>query len=199
LLVHAAGWVSGGHPREIGHGKTPNVISGFGNPCNRTQNSLLFAKQFPDRLTRELLQKWLLCRRLLPLKSGARASTSQNSLLISLLAGKSRSETGFAWLQPPPPSLPKPATDSSLAESPLLRPKSARGSLQFPVSARRHRLQVPFEAPVSGGKNPVPNSNRAGLRFPVSARRHRLQAPFGRVSLRRAKSRSRQPIDDNGA
>ena len=32
------------------------------------------------------------------------------------------------------------------------------GPLAFPVSARRHRLQLPFEAPVSGGKNPVPNS-----------------------------------------
>ena len=72
-------------------------------------------------------------------------------------------ETGFGELRPPPPSLPKPAIDSSLAEGPFLWPFLARGGLQFPVSARRHRLQVPFEAPVSGGKNPVPNSNSATL------------------------------------
>ena len=62
------------------------------------------------------------------------------------------------------PSLPKPATDSSLAEKPFLRPFLACGGLWFPVSARRHRLQAPFGAPVSEGKNPVPNSKRAGLR-----------------------------------
>jgi len=48
-LVHAAGWGSGGHPRETGHGKTPTVISGFGNPCYRikipcsSQNNSLIA------------------------------------------------------------------------------------------------------------------------------------------------------------
>ena len=61
------------------------------------------------------------------------------------------------------PSLPKPEVDSSLAEKPFLRPSLARGGLRFPVSARRHRLQAPFGAPVSEGKNPVPNSNWAGL------------------------------------
>jgi hypothetical protein len=59
-------------------------------------------------------------------------------------------------------SLPKPATDSSLAERLFLRPFLASGGLRFPVSARRHRLQAPFDVPVSGGKNPVPNSKRAG-------------------------------------
>ena len=58
----------------------------------------------------------------------------------------------------PPPSLPKPATDSSLAEKPFLRPFLACGGLRFPVSARRRRLRAPFGGPVSGGKNPVPNS-----------------------------------------
>ena len=67
-------------------------------------------------------------------------------------------ETGFAGLHPPPPSLPKPATDSSLAEKPFLRPFLACGGLRFPVSARRPRLRAPFGGPVSGGKNPVPNS-----------------------------------------
>jgi hypothetical protein len=38
-----------------------------------------------------------------------------------------------------------------------------------------------------------------GLRFPVSAQRYRFQVPVGRASLRRQKSRSRQPIDDNGS
>jgi hypothetical protein len=33
----------------------------------------------------------------------------------------------------------------------------------FPDSARRHLLQVPFGASVSGGKNPVPNSKRVGM------------------------------------
>ena len=56
----------------------------------------------------------------------------------------------------------QPATDSSLAEKPFLRPFLACGGLLFPVSARRHRLQAPLGAPVSGGKNPVPNSKRAG-------------------------------------
>ena len=42
----------------------------------------------------------------------------------------------------------------------VLRPFLARGGLRFPVSAQRHRLQVLFSAPVSGGKNPVPNSTR---------------------------------------
>ena len=70
-------------------------------------------------------------------------------------------ETGFAWLHPPPPSLPKPATDSLPAEKPFLRPFLACGGLRFPVSARRHRLQAPFGVPVSGGKNPVPNSKGA--------------------------------------
>jgi hypothetical protein len=46
---------------------------------------------------------------------------------------------------------PKPATDSSLAERPFLRPFLARGGLRIPVSARRYRLQVAFGAPVSGG------------------------------------------------
>ena len=64
----------------------------------------------------------------------------------------------------PPPSLPKPATDSSLAEKPFLRAFLACGGLRFPISARRHRLQAPFGAPVSGGKNPVPNLKRAALR-----------------------------------
>ena len=58
------------------------------------------------------------------------------------------------------PSLPKHEVDSSLAEKPFLRPSLARGGLRFPVSARRHRLQAPLGAPVSGGKNPVPNSKR---------------------------------------
>src|SRR5262249_52394909 len=40
---------------------------------------------------------------------------------------------------------------------PLLRPFLARGGLRFPVSAPRYRLQIPFGAPVSSGKNPVPN------------------------------------------
>src|SRR6516162_11645207 len=62
----------------------------------------------------------------------------------------------------PPPSLPKPATDSSLAEKPFLRPFLACGGLRFPVSARRHRLQAPSCAPVSGVENPVPNSTRQG-------------------------------------
>ena len=43
----------------------------------------------------------------------------------------------------------------------VLRPFLARGGLRFPVSAQRHRLQVLFSAPVSGGKNPVPNSTFA--------------------------------------
>ena len=60
-------------------------------------------------------------------------------------------------------SISKPATDSSLAEKPFLRAYLACGGLRFPVSARRHRLQAPFGAPVSEGKNPVPNSKRAGL------------------------------------
>jgi hypothetical protein len=38
------------------------------------------------------------------------------------------------------------------------------GGLRFLVSAQRYRLQVPFRASVSGGKDPVPNSKRAGLR-----------------------------------
>ena len=62
----------------------------------------------------------------------------------------------------PPPSLPKPATDSSLAEKPFLRPFLACGGLRFPVSAQRYRLQVPFGASVSDDKNPVPNAERAG-------------------------------------
>ena len=37
----------------------------------------------------------------------------------------------------PPPSLPKTATDSSLVESPPLRPIFAFGGLRFPVSAQR--------------------------------------------------------------
>ena len=49
---------------------------------------------------------------------------------ITLIFGNNR-ETGFARLHPPPPSLSKPATDSSLAERPFLRPFSARGSLRF--------------------------------------------------------------------
>jgi hypothetical protein len=61
-------------------------------------------------------------------------------------------------------SLPTPATDSSLAEKPFLRPFFACGGLRFPVSALRHRLRALFRAPVSGGKNPVPNSKKAGLR-----------------------------------
>jgi hypothetical protein len=65
-------------------------------------------------------------------------------------------------LQTPPPSLPKPAVDSSQTERPFLRPFLARGGLRFPVSVRRYRLQVAFGAPVSGGENPVPNSNRVG-------------------------------------
>jgi hypothetical protein len=39
-----------------------------------------------------------------------------------------------------------------------LRHFLASRGLRFPVSARRYRLQVSFGAPVSGGKNPVPNS-----------------------------------------
>src|SRR6516225_11526479 len=58
----------------------------------------------------------------------------------------------------PPPGPPKPTRPSLLAEKPLLRPFLACGCLRFPVSAQRHRLQVPFGASVSGGKNPVPNS-----------------------------------------
>src|SRR6516165_5227219 len=69
----------------------------------------------------------------------------------------------------PPPSPPKPATDSSLAEKPFLGPFLACDGLRFPVSARRHRLQAPFGAPVSGGENPVPNSPFLGSRpwFPA--------------------------------
>ena len=52
----------------------------------------------------------------------------------------------------------QPATDSSLAEGPFLRPFLACGGLRFPVSAQGYRLQVPFGPSVSGGKNPVPNS-----------------------------------------
>src|SRR5215831_8346360 len=55
-----------------------------------------------------------------------------------------RAETGFVRLHPPPPSPPKPATDSSLAEKPFLRPFLASDGLRFPASARRHRLQAPF-------------------------------------------------------
>jgi hypothetical protein len=76
---------------------------------------------------------------------------SENSLFL---------ETGFAQLHLPPPSPAKPATDSSLAEKPFLPRFLARRVLQFPVSARRHRLYVPFCAPVSGVENPVPNSTR---------------------------------------
>ena len=57
-----------------------------------------------------------------------------------------------------PGAHPKPAVNCPLAERPFLRPFLACGGLRFPVSARRHRLQAPFGAPVSGGKNPVPNS-----------------------------------------
>ena len=32
-----------------------------------------------------------------------------------------------------------------------------------PADPRRHRLQAPFGAPVSGGKNPAPNSKRSRL------------------------------------
>jgi hypothetical protein len=40
-------------------------------------------------------------------------------------------------------------------------PKSSMaGSGDNSFSAKRYRLQVPFCASVSGGKNPVPNSNR---------------------------------------
>jgi len=59
----ALGWASGGHPRETGHGKTADGHFRLWKSLYSNQNSLLFAKQFPDRLTRELLQKWLLCRR----------------------------------------------------------------------------------------------------------------------------------------
>jgi hypothetical protein len=64
----------------------------------------------------------------------------------------------------PPPSLPKPAVNSSQAERPFLRPFPACGGLRYPVSARRHRHQVPFGASVSAGKNPVPNSTRHQVR-----------------------------------
>src|SRR5215468_865665 len=43
------------------------------------------------------------------------------------------------------------------AGRPLLRLFLARGGLRVPVSAPRYRLQVPFGASVSNGKNPVPN------------------------------------------
>ena len=85
----------------------------------------------------------------------------------------------------PPPSLPKPSTDSSLAERPFLRPFLACGGLRFPVSLPRHRLQAPFGVPVSGGKNPVPNSiGQAGRKsaqgeFGASRQLRRT----GRVSL----------------
>ena len=58
----------------------------------------------------------------------------------------------------PPPSLPKPRYLDLRARRPLLRPFLARGGLRFPVSAQRYRLQVPFGASVSGGRNPVPGS-----------------------------------------
>ena len=92
----------------------------------------------------------------------------------------------------PPPSLPKPATDGSLAEKPFLRPFFTRGGLRFPVSARRHRLQAPFGAPVSGGKNPVPNSTsqesagggdgswRGGRRVVVSGRPNEVHVALDR-------------------
>src|SRR5262249_12214793 len=49
---------------------------------------------------------------------------------------------------------------SSPAEKPFSRRVLARRGLQFLVSARGHRLYVPFCAPVSAVENPVPNSTR---------------------------------------
>jgi hypothetical protein len=58
----------------------------------------------------------------------------------SLISGNLRARPVRRRLHPPPPSLPKPATDSSRTERPFLRPFLARRGLQPRVSARRHRL-----------------------------------------------------------
>ena len=126
-------------------------------------------QQFPSDFARELSQEAADMRHFSRMRIGKIASKREFALLIPV----SSAETGSRNLHAPPPSLPKPATDSSLAEKPFLRPFLARGGLRFPVSARRHRLQAPFGAPVSGGKNPVPNSKRAGLSRPsAKSRRH---------------------------
>ena len=59
--------------------------------------------------------------------------------------------------------------------------------LRFPVSARRHRLQAPFGAPVSGGENPAPNSKRAIHKaIEVAARRSRLISLYASQTPKRA-------------
>src|SRR5262249_8769682 len=69
----------------------------------------------------------------------------------------------------------KPATDSSQAERPLLPPFLARGSLLFPVSARRHRLQAPFwRASLRRRKS---RSKLDLANFPASARIAWFSAP----------------------
>ena len=81
--------------------------------------------------------------------------------------------------------------DSSQAGRRLLRAFLACAGLRYPVSARRHRLHVFFGAPVSGGKNLVPNSSRAGNMVALSALPPALPActgwftpPLGRPATR---------------
>src|SRR5215831_2213342 len=91
-----------------------------------------------------------------------------------------RAETGFVRLHPPPPSPPKPATDSSLAEKPFLRPFLACSGLRFPVSAQRYRLRSLFGASVSGCKSLVPKSVRASEVIGLQVRPYwssRIRAP----------------------
>src|SRR6516162_1521862 len=96
----------------------------------------------------------------------------------------------------------QPATDSSLAEKPLLRPFLARGGLRFPVSAQRYRLQVPFSASVSGGRNPVPDSRlttTATRLTEMPRQRWQVMATYLSQPLRRQLAFGTDPMISSGS
>ena len=80
----------------------------------------------------------------------------------------------------PTRTLPKPTRPSQQTGRPLLRAFLARGSLRFPVSARRYRLKSLFGASVSGDKNPVPNSTRKKVREGLARQARKNPVPGGR-------------------
>jgi hypothetical protein len=71
-----------------------------------------------------------------------------------------------------------------------------------PRRLRLHRACVPAEEIQASGLSRGAGGKKICVKWSQSTRRNRAissSGPFWRVSLRRAKSRSRRPIDDNGA
>ena len=91
--------------------------------------------KIPDSFPRDLIKKPLWHSAFLPVLSARKDQKSINTLLFSLLAGKSPSETGFARLHPPPPSPCKPHYSETTPNRPFLRGFLPLNSSIF-VSAR---------------------------------------------------------------